>query len=53
MSATLNSSSVWQSSAFNMIFEKRVVYGLVGGANEAALDAPAAFFGERGGEFFE
>ena len=34
-------------------FEERVVNGLVGGTNEAALDAPAAFLGERGGEFFK
>ena len=38
---------------FVQFFEKRVVNGLIGGANQAALDGFAAFFRQGGGEFFE
>ena len=38
---------------FVQVFEKRVVNILEGASKQAALDAPAAFFGEGFGEFFE
>ena len=34
---------------FVQFFEERVVNGLVGGADQAALDGFAAFFGQGGG----